>query len=94
MRHILLLVLGLLVLAACGEETSPNLICTGTVEVDIHVTRFGADTTARCVVAPPDTIWVPPDTVVTPPDTVYLPRPRCHWHGHHWTCHETRGHHE
>ena len=77
MRHILLVLAGLLILGACAETTAPNLVCTGAVEVDIHITRFGADTVATCVVAPPDTI--------------YIPR-RCHWHGHRWTCHHPRGH--
>ena len=87
MRHILLVLLGLLVLAACSETTSPNLICTGTVEVDIHVTRFGADTVATCVVAPPDTV------VVT--DTVTVDDGDCdddHGHGH--GRHHRHGHHD
>ena len=84
MRHILLVLLGLLVLAACGEETSPNLICTGAVEVDIHITRFGADTTAYCVVGV-DTVPLPPE----PPDD------DCdddHGHGH--GRHHRHGHHD
>lgn len=92
MRHILLVLAGLLILGACSDTTAPNLVCTGAVEVDIHVTRFGADTVATCVVAPPDTVIVT-DTLTTPPDTIYVPH-RCRWHWHHWHWICDRGGHD
>ncbi len=85
--------LGLLPLLACSEPTSPDLICTGAVEVDIHVTRLGADTVARCVVAPPDTVWMPPDTVIVTDTTDSGDCP--HGDGHHrHRDHDHRGHHD
>ena len=80
MRHILLVLLGLLVLAACSETTAPNLICTGAVEVDIHITRFGADTVAYCVVGV-DTVYVPKDGDCD--DDHGHGHGRHHRHGHH-----------
>lgn len=65
---------------ACADTTAPNLVCTGAVEVDIHITRFGADTTAYCVVGV-DTVYVPKDDDCD--DDHGHGHGRHHRHGHH-----------
>ena len=69
-------------LIGCSEATAPTVDCQGELQVDIHVRRFGTDTTVACV--------FPRDT--TPPEP---PRPPCDdddegHHGHHH--HKHRGH--
>jgi len=58
---------------ACSDTTAPSVNCKGSLEVDIHTTKFGSDTAVSCVFPPPDTVYTPPDTIFTPPDTIYTP---------------------
>ena len=72
-----LLVLIVLMLAACSDSTAPAIDCQGELQVDIHVRRMYTDTTVVCA--------FPRDT--TPPEP---PEPPCddddeghHGHDHH-----------
>jgi len=37
----------------CTDPTAPTIDCQGSLEVDVHITRFGSDTTVACVFPEP-----------------------------------------
>lgn len=71
-----LMVLIVLMLAACSDSTAPAIDCQGELQVDIHVRRMYTDTTVVCAF-PRDTTPLPPEPPCDDDDEGH------HGHDHH-----------
>lgn len=71
-----LIVLIVLMLAACSDSTAPAIDCQGELQVDIHVRRMYTDTTVVCAF-PRDTTPLPPEPPCDDDDEGH------HGHDHH-----------